>query len=132
MSAVYRGIAERVAVSRGGAAGVGFVALLLASGPAFAQGAPLKTRLIYNRVLPGAESCPNEETFRDLVSARTKGADPFDENAPRRVTVTLERRGWTFRGAVAPVDNAGRSRGVRELSDPSCEIFSQAQMANYL
>jgi hypothetical protein len=67
------------------------VGTLLLQCDAFAQAPPPHpARLTYVRS-PGAGACPEEWLFRTMVAGHLGGADPFVENAPRRVAVTFQQ-----------------------------------------
>ncbi|MEO7327970.1 MAG: hypothetical protein ABI193_05295, partial [Minicystis sp.] len=53
--------------------------------------------------LPGAESCPTEQTFRDLVAAQRGGLDPFTDRGPRRMVITIARRKGILQGKLVDV-----------------------------
>jgi hypothetical protein len=105
---------------KGKAGSIAGALLLLMGAPAQAQPFPSGTRLSYFRAMPGAESCPDEQSFRDVVSSRMKGADPFTPNGAQLITVSLARRGRGFVGALALFDSAGTQGGSRELSGATC------------
>ncbi len=101
--------------------------LLLRSAPAFAEPPPSGsgTRLSYTRVLPGAERCPDEQGFRDMVAAQMGGADPFVSSGAQRMEVSLSRKGRGFQGKFFLVDRAGHSTKPRELSGPTCGVVAE-------
>jgi hypothetical protein len=99
--------------------------LLLPSTAALAAPLSSGTRLSYNRVLPGAERCPDEQGFRDMVASQMGGADPFVAGGAQRVEVSLSRKGRAFLGTFSLVDGAGHTTKPRELSGPSCGAVAE-------
>ena len=81
--------------------------------------APDAAQLAYAR--PEGAGCVAESAFRALVAANLGGRDPFVENAPRRISVTLSRspRGG-FVGVAAEEDAAGKPLGKRESTGGNC------------
>jgi hypothetical protein len=59
---------------------------------------PRAMRLEYTRER-GAERCPDEQAFRDVVEARLTYA-PFSPEAVARLVVTLKRKGWQVQGRM--------------------------------
>jgi hypothetical protein len=87
------------------------LSLLLASVPALA--AP-SARLVYVRE-PGAEVCANEAALRSAVAARL-GYDPFFPWAKVMVVIGVRKDAGAYRAEVTLVDEAGVSRGKREVA----------------
>lgn len=74
--------------------------LPLGPSPAFGEGlrrdAPVVMRLRYARAA-GAEACPDEAFFRDVVvGVHVRHGDPFAADAPRLLTVLVSRRGGGY------------------------------------
>ncbi|MEP7122368.1 MAG: hypothetical protein ABJE95_15710 [Byssovorax sp.] len=87
--------------------------LLLASSPALA--AP-SARLVYVREAE-AESCADEEGLRRAVATRL-GYDPFFAWAKVTVVARVRKEVAAYRADVTLVDEAGVSRGQREITSP--------------
>jgi len=85
--------------------------LLLASSSALA--AP-SARLVYVRE-PGAEVCADEAGLRRAVAARL-GYDPFFPWAKVTVVTSVRKDAGAYRAEVTLVDEAGVSRGKREVT----------------
>ncbi|WP_437827725.1 hypothetical protein [Sorangium sp. So ce1153] len=95
------------------------MSLVLAAPPVLGQAPPGGVRLSYTRG-PGAEGCPEEQAFRDVVAAQLGGADPFGEGSGRLVEVVLARQGRRFLGKIALYDSDGRRLGGQELASTAC------------
>jgi hypothetical protein len=68
-----------------------------------------------------AQTCPEEQFFRDLVASHLGGRDPFVPTAPRRVSLTLRRVGRAFGATLVLYDDAGKRLGSSpELLEPDC------------
>jgi hypothetical protein len=95
-----------------------FLALIAALGhvPAFAQEPPA-ARLDY---AAAPEGCPDEQAFRDLVTARL-GHDPFEVGAPLLVTARIEPEGTALRAHARISDADGSERGARQLEGTPSE-----------
>jgi hypothetical protein len=92
------------------------VAGLGALSPSAAWAAPAErasVRLSYARS-SGAEQCPDESVLRESVSTRL-GYDPFDEKAPRLLTVVVRRSGDGLVARMELHDASGRVQGERDL-----------------
>lgn len=70
-------------------------------------------------------SCPDEATFRGLVSARL-GYDPFVENGSLTLDVELTRRGKEMVGRLVLTGDDEQKRGERSLRAGSDECFELA------
>ncbi len=96
--------------------------LALFTASALGQGVPLPpnpARLRYDR--PKAfPSCPDEHYFRTFVAARLGGIDPFTDEAPHRIEVTLSRSARGFTAVLTMYDGAGKRMGGDELTDLNC------------
>jgi hypothetical protein len=79
-----------------------------------APGKRVPVRLSYTREA-GADSCPEESVFRDSVLSRL-GYDPFEESAPRALTVVVRRTGDTLVARIELRDAAGHLQGERVLN----------------
>jgi hypothetical protein len=90
-------------------------ALLFVSSPALAQSA----RLSYAR-LPGAESCADQQEFQDRVATQMGGTDPFVSEGPRRIEITLSRRGPGFQGALGLDEGDGVAPRSLEVVGRTC------------
>ena len=84
-----------------------------------ASSAPEEARvtLVYERA-PGAEACPDQETFRALVEGRL-GYLPFVAVAARVVTVRLSPGGPALRAELSIADMAPESSASRDADAPS-------------
>src|SRR5204863_2165770 len=80
-----------------------------------ARGAP-SARLTYVRAV-GAEQCVDEEGLRRAVAARL-GYDPFFPWARVTVVAHVRKDVGAYRAEVTLVDEAGVSRGKREITSP--------------
>ncbi len=84
------------------------------------------TRLEYQRA-PGAETCPNEETWRDALASKIEGgADPFTPSGSTLLRVTMERRPAHFRATAEAFDALGRSLGAEEQTAATCAEAANA------
>src|SRR5262245_23107368 len=82
---------------------------------ALAAGQPSKAvRLLYVRE-SGVEACPAEPQLRDAVSSRL-GYDPFQPAAGSTLLARVSKSVTGFHAAIELIDEAGVSRGKRELS----------------
>ncbi len=79
-------------------------AALLGAGPALAAD-PASVRLDYRRE-PGAEACPDEQEFRDAITAHVH-RPLFDPAAVDRLVVRLQARSGWYRGAAELRDASG-------------------------
>lgn len=95
------------------------LALSLVAVPASAQQAPSGLRLSFSRE-PGAESCADEQGFRDALAAQMNGTDPFTPNGAKRLAITLRRQGSSFLGESALYDEADTPQGSRHLERRTC------------
>jgi hypothetical protein len=95
------------------------LALSLVAVPASAQQAPSGLRLSFSRE-PGAESCADEQGFRDALAAQMNGTDPFTPNGAKRLAITLRRQGSSFLGESALYDEADTPQGSRQLERRTC------------
>jgi len=78
-------------------------------------------------LMPGAESCPAEATFREAVASQMpSGADPFVQGAPNRVRVTLGPAAGGFAGTMELFGADGRSLGVDTKQAPTCAAVARA------
>lgn len=110
--------------------GIGLLLFLLAPG-AIGQTQPngQAVRLDYVRA-PGAETCPDEATFREEVTAQMpSGADPFVVSAPNLVRVTLApaRPGAGFLATMELLGADGRALGADTKQAPTCAAAVRAQ-----
>jgi hypothetical protein len=80
------------------AAGCVVVAVVGEAPPAAAQSRD-GVRLEYVRP-PGAERCPDEEAFRDLVAAERQGRDPFDPEGEGWLRIELRPEGRATSGVL--------------------------------
>jgi hypothetical protein len=71
-------------------------------------------RLVY-RVDPSSSACPGEGLLRDAVAARL-GYQPFTDEGPGTITVSLRRAEGAFRAALEVRDAAGVKLGEKQLS----------------
>lgn len=95
------------------------VVLALRAGPALADSLPRSMRLEYTRG-PGAERCPDEQSFRDVTESRMS-YPPFLPEAFARLVVTLTRKGQQFQGRVELRDGDETLLWERDLGPlPSC------------
>ncbi|WP_242515410.1 hypothetical protein [Sorangium cellulosum] len=70
---------------------------------------------------PGAEGCPDEMSLRTEV-ARGLGADPFQDDAPRALTVRIAREGPEHTASMALRDAQGETHWAEGFSTRSgCE-----------
>ncbi|WP_242516208.1 hypothetical protein [Sorangium cellulosum] len=70
---------------------------------------------------PGAEGCPDETSLRAEV-ARGLGADPFQDDAPRALTVRIAREGPEHTASMALRDAQGETHWAEGFSTRSgCE-----------
>ncbi|MGK4002089.1 hypothetical protein WMF31_05660 [Sorangium sp. So ce1036] len=70
---------------------------------------------------PGAEGCPDEMSLRAEV-ARGLGADPFQDDAPRALTVSIAREGPELTASMALRDAQGETHWAEGFSTRSgCE-----------
>jgi RNA polymerase sigma factor (sigma-70 family) len=77
-------------------------------------------RLAYTRA-PGAEACPEEQSFRDLMGARVRGWAPFAPNAPWRLAVVVGRLGGGYGASAELRDVTGAVEWSRTLDPrPTC------------
>jgi hypothetical protein len=76
-------------------------------------------RLSYAR-LPGAESCPSEQGFRDRVAVQLGGIDPFTAAASRRPDITLAHEGRSFQGTLRFRTGSGAVEPAQEFTGPTC------------
>ena len=83
-------------------------------------------RLIYIREA-GAASCPEEMELRLAVAARL-GRDPFSSGAMRVVVARIGSKRDDLTGSVELIDEAGISRGRREISSAAakCDELAHA------
>jgi hypothetical protein len=83
-------------------------------------------RLDYQRA-PGAEACPDADTWRDAVVSKIEGAaDPFSEAGPQVLRVSMDRRGVGYRAAFEVVDALGRPMGAQEHTAATCPEAARA------
>jgi hypothetical protein len=104
--------------------GLGVFAAVVGAASA-AQATPL-WRLVYVRE-GGAERCPEEMELRMAVAARL-GRDPFSSGASGAVVAHIAARADELLGSVELVDDAGISRGKRELraGAATCDDMARA------
>src|SRR5262249_42956146 len=70
--------------------------LVLGSTAAFAEPLPIApVKLDYQRAA-GAEACPEESFFHNLLASHLGGRDPFAPTASRRLTLTVRRTGRSY------------------------------------
>ena len=101
------------------------VAILAAPVEASAAGL---SRLAYSRA-PGAERCPAESFLHDTAAARQPGAvDPFDEGAPRTITLKLRRGGQGYIAEATMVEG-DKLTGDKTLTHPDCAVLVEAMAA---
>ena len=101
------------------------VALLAAPVEALAAGL---SRLAYSRAL-GAERCPAESFLHDTAAARQPGAvDPFDDDAPRTITLKLRRGGQGYVAEATMVEGE-KLTGDKTLTHPDCAVLVEAMAA---
>ena len=104
---------------------------LLASGSARAEAPAVSPmRLEYVRAR-GAEPCPKESFFRNVVAGHLGGRDPFTPATPaaaKRVVLTLRRAGRGYGAQFVLVDAAGKRLGSStEVFDVNCtEVVESA------
>jgi len=96
--------------------------LLVTATSASAVDAP-RARLVYERS-PEASSCPDDEVLRDAVRAR-RGYDPFDQNAERVLTASLERVGEALRARLV-MSSPDEEPAERELSSQQADCAELA------
>lgn len=91
-----------------------------------AQGFPDEPAILEYEKRPGAEECPGEEYFRDLVELQRRTRDkeflrpdPYDD-ASVVVRVTLERADGKFRGTITHLPPAGA-----EAEEPKVYVNSE-------
>lgn len=85
-----------------------------------ARAAPPATRLIYTRAL-GAEACPDERSFRAML-AQEVGSDPFVEEGPSMMVITIHRRDRTFEIIATRLNQDGMSVWSHApFRGPDCE-----------
>jgi hypothetical protein len=109
------------APSRPRAAGTAVLVLMLLAARAPDVGRaqdPPTARLEYGA--PPGPDCPDEQAFRDLVTARL-GHDPFEPLAPLRVTARIEPRAAGLHAEVHITGDDGSERGARELEGAASE-----------
>lgn len=92
---------------------LGLVAPLVASGNARAAEPRTTARLSY-RVPSGDTTCPDEQSFRDIVAGRL-GYDPFESNAAMRIEATIEKAGSALTGRVRITNESGQAAGSRDV-----------------
>ncbi|WP_434046811.1 MULTISPECIES: hypothetical protein [Sorangium] len=70
---------------------------------------------------PGAEGCP-DETFLGSEVARRLGADPFEDDAPRALTIHIAQEGPELTASLALRDSEGKTQWADGFSTRSgCE-----------
>ncbi|WP_438028657.1 hypothetical protein [Sorangium sp. So ce233] len=93
---------------------------LLCAAEAHAAPEPPAVRLEFQRG-PGAEGCP-DEAFLGSEVARRLGADPFEDDAPRALTIHIAREGPELTASLALRDREGRTQWAHGFSTRSgCE-----------
>jgi hypothetical protein len=80
-------------------------AVALAAAPVRADELPHALRLEYIRG-PGAETCPDENSFHTLVFMQYGSYDVFKANAPTRFVVTFRRNAGRLEGNMVATDDA--------------------------
>ena len=111
--------------------GASCVVWLLGSGLARAEAPAVSPmRLEYVRAR-GAESCPQESFFRNVVAGHLGGRDAFSPaspNAAKRVVLTLRRAGRGYGAQFVLFDAAGKRLGSStEVFDANCtEVVESA------
>lgn len=112
---------------------IGLAGVLLSLSPPAAASSPSnaagpQVRLDYRRA-PGAETCPDEASFRQVVAAQTQGGlDPFSPNASAVLRVTFEPAppGRGFRGTLELLDRNGQPAGADRKEEPTCAAAARA------
>ena len=108
------------------ASGLCGAAAVLAAGAAAAQGFPAEPAILEYERVAGAEECPGEDYFRDLIDLQRHTRekeflrpDPYDDTSVV-VRVTLERAGGKFRGTITHLPPAGT-----KAEDPKVYVNSE-------
>ncbi|WP_437753496.1 hypothetical protein [Sorangium sp. So ce1389] len=107
--------ARRIVGRRRGAPGLAraaFVAVLGLLWIAEAHAAPAPPEVMMRLEMtrgPGAEACP-DETFLRTEVARRFGADPFQDDAPQVLKVSIAREGPELTAAMTLRDPEGETR----------------------
>ena len=113
--------------------GLAFCVAFACASAARAQEAPADTqprkpwgpRLEF-RTVPG---CPGEEHFRNKVAIFFQGSDPFDEDAPDTVRVSLAKVRGGFRGVVQKVPAKGDPWPEEAFTGRTCEeVFNDVAL----
>jgi hypothetical protein len=109
-----------------GKVGLGLRVMLAIGAFGWSAAAAPRWRLVYFRDA-AAVGCPDEDELRRAVAARL-GRDPFDTHASGSVVATITKTGSVLAGTVEVTNEAGVSRGRRELSASAatCEEMASA------
>ncbi|XXY44026.1 hypothetical protein WME91_28865 [Sorangium sp. So ce269] len=100
------------------AAALSLAAAVAAAGEVLPGG----VRLSYARD-PGAAACPEEEGFRNAVTTRLGGVDPFSPDGAWRVEVVITPRARDLKAEIALYDDRGEPRGRQERTAADCRAL---------
>jgi hypothetical protein len=75
--------------------------------------------------VPTAGSCPDEQSFRDIVAGRL-GYDPFEDGAALTIEAAIAREETGFTGRVRAVRTDGSVAGQRTIDAPEQDCREMA------
>lgn len=96
--------------------------LAIASFPSLALATPKEKRIWsfqYKRAANAPNNCPTEEYLRTALAANTNGEDPFDRDAPRSISVTIEQLANDVEARITIYDENGAVTENKALHAPS-------------